>query len=344
MMFCSYFRRGRIRSNVSLMMVVAMIIIFQHAATASSTAAPYTSVASLDQYGQSAQLRNALVASSRHGKLIVAATCSCKDIDGDNCIVVCSTRSKPRNRAIKSSSSSSLIIQVLSTAQCTAYTAMVNSGMRSDASLLLQLLRDYARRVWDHYDTVPSGACMADALGGVLVRCMSYDVSEEICGYGVGHVISSDNNGDEDDGFNMARPFGVSSLILDVRKATTGTPASTAVSHDKNDKHMQHPSIHVSCISVDPSGTQQHWLASAMGTGSEDGKRLLEVRWNKNMSKDEVIKMCADIVREVSLGSDVSANSSTDLEIECEVLSIDGIARVPISRDDGNSTIAAVEH
>eukprot|EP00814_Leptocylindrus_danicus_P008327 CAMPEP_0116042618 /NCGR_PEP_ID=MMETSP0321-20121206/25810_1 /TAXON_ID=163516 /ORGANISM="Leptocylindrus danicus var. danicus, Strain B650" /LENGTH=231 /DNA_ID=CAMNT_0003523155 /DNA_START=270 /DNA_END=966 /DNA_ORIENTATION=+ len=204
--------------------------------------------------------------------------------------------------------------------------------------------QDYARRVWDHYDSVPSGACMADALSGVLVRCMGYDVSEEICDYGIGHVISSDNRNDDDDddGFSMARPFGVCSLMLDVRQATMrsslSTDSTTFAAEDENDnheiKHATSNSIQVSCISVDPSGSQQHWLATAMGRGSEEGKQLLERRWNKDMSKDEVIQMCADIVHKVS------ATDETDLEIVCEVLSIDGVERVFVSR---NSTTAMVE-
>ena len=273
-------------------------------AAAATTNTGYVPVTALDEYGQSSQLRNALKASKKHGKLILAAKAN--DHSG---IVVCSTAVRVRCKDCNNDfvegggGGGDSLIQVIAaatgddsgtsdTALCAcSCTALVCSGLRADAVLLIQLLRDYTRRVWDYYDIVADAGRVAEALAEILLSCMNYDTNDTLVD-GAGPVIA-------DNEFSMSRPFGVSSFVLGTR--STAANPSTA-----------------NLISVDPSGVQEEWVANAMGRSSDKAQKLLEKRWSAEMTLEEVQDICVSIVRQLQI--EEGGDAVSDTSIVCETL------------------------
>ena len=241
-------------------------------AAAVGTTDTYVPVAALDEYGQSSQLRNAMLASSKHGKLILAAKAN--DNSG---IVVCSTFTYNDYEDVDlEKDHRHRLIQVIALDQSSsndACTALVCSGLRADAVLLIRLLRDYARRVWDYYDVLANAGRVAEAMVEILSSCMNHDDSDTLVD-GAGPVIA-------DKDFSMARPFGVSSFVIGTnRKGAASTQSATCT-----------------LVSVDPSGIQQEWVANAMGRNSDEARRLLEKEWTTNMSLEQIRDCCESIIR-----------------------------------------------
>eukprot|EP00568_Trieres_chinensis_P004066 CAMPEP_0183294378 /NCGR_PEP_ID=MMETSP0160_2-20130417/2750_1 /TAXON_ID=2839 ORGANISM="Odontella Sinensis, Strain Grunow 1884" /NCGR_SAMPLE_ID=MMETSP0160_2 /ASSEMBLY_ACC=CAM_ASM_000250 /LENGTH=318 /DNA_ID=CAMNT_0025455697 /DNA_START=14 /DNA_END=970 /DNA_ORIENTATION=+ len=278
----------------------------------------YQSITALDKYGNSPQIRNARLASSKHGALVVAAVS-----DKDNTIVVC-TLHTPRmgvkrclkNEAVGVVQSHGHSLHVIAASDEATYdeikgnsfgsaiTALVCSGVKSDSNLLISLLRSHARRVWDRYDIIPSVDRVADSTSEIFLTFMGYDRSKEIMD-GVGPSVEESNGDDE---FSMSRPFGVQALIVGVGQ---GGPRQT----------------HATLKSVDPSGVTLSWFARAMGKGSDTANKLLREKWRHNMEKEDLVVLCVEIVREVlqkELGEDFkSAHEGS--EIVCETLNQHGI-------------------
>uniref|UniRef100_A0A7S4ND30 Proteasome endopeptidase complex n=1 Tax=Odontella aurita TaxID=265563 RepID=A0A7S4ND30_9STRA len=280
------------------------------AATSSAASAPYyQSVTALDKYGSSPQIRNAREASSRHGALVVSA------VSSDGTIVVCSL-SKPRigvrqhPRPLSGGASflgGGHAVKVVATGDegsAAMTTAVVCSGVKSDATLLVSLLRSYARRVWDRYDAVPGADRIADAASEAFLTFMGYDRSKEVLD-GAGHAC--EDEGGEDD-FGMSRPFGIQALIIGV--GPSGAGGSRAAIR-----------------SVDPSGVTGSWVARALGRGSSHANKLLSQRWRRDLSDKETVEMCIDIVREVisKEAEDDSKFDDNSTEIICETLSTNGL-------------------
>mmetsp|Transcript_14854 Transcript_14854/g.19368 ORF Transcript_14854/g.19368 Transcript_14854/m.19368 type:complete len:305 (-) Transcript_14854:147-1061(-) len=247
----------------------------------------YVSVAALNEYGQSVQLKNALCSSVKHGNLVVVASC-----ENPASVVVCSIgRKQPGIINLNPR-----VVQVLSKSDDGDFSssqsccAIVCSGFKPDAILMIRLLREYARRNWEFYDEVSTCERMANAASSICLKFMGYGDDEEI----------SDNAGlpiiDED--FNMARPFGVSSLVIEVQRVGPGIGRA-------------------SIISVDPSGIQEAWIANALGRGSEEARKKLEIQWKPKLSLEETKEMCRKIVCD-AFGE---IERQDDCEIVCEVLS-----------------------
>ena len=260
----------------------------------------YIPVAALDEYGQSSQLRNALLASSKHGKLVIAAISEPSESEKQlsPSIVVCSFFDNSKNLGVINHDIPKSLINVIckgdDDCDC-SYTALVCSGFKSDTILLVKLLREYAQRVWDYYDIVAGSGRVAEALAEIKLTCMGYNVEDEVTD-GAGSVIL-------DSEFSMARPFGVSSFVLGI---------------DALQKYKR-----ASLITVDPSGVMEEWKANALGRHSDEARKMLECRWSPGMSAKEVRDMCVAIIQKIYLELDESIKGS----IFCETLTDGGVEK-----------------
>lgn len=185
----------------------------------------------------------------------------------------------------------------------TTITAMVCSGVRADAKLLISLLQRYGIRLWYDYNTVLTADRAAAAAAEVLQTFLGYDRYDEV-NDGIGPVIV-------DSDFEMPRPFGIRSLVLGV------TPGRQA-----------------QMISIDPTGvynTSSHLLAVALGNGHTEAQELLNKRHKQYMSEREAIEVCTGILKDlyysnrgITTFSDEDDHHSVESEILCEVLSSKG--------------------
>jgi len=260
-------------------------------ASTTSDGGLYHSVRELDKYGNSVQLRNAAECSNRYGSLVIAAiACPSSSSNNDDKeeetgIVICTLRPyrpgiKPK-KLIEEECVYTIADNDIShdDDSNTILLAFIGSGLQPDSTLLLNLLRSYARRWWDRYDDIPSLDVMADVTRAVKLGFMSYDTSKEISSLGVGTAIESDDDDEEES--KMSRPFGVTSLLFGVQS---------------NGK-MKIKSVH-------PNGVEASWVARAIGRHSMEANALLQRYWYKGMNVQQVKDMCLQIMREVLIGEE----------------------------------------
>jgi len=259
-----------------------------------ATSAPlYKSVAALDQYGNSEQLQNAMLASSLYGSPVIA-TMSYKE-GSVSVFSLC----EPLN-GVKSRPEYDKSIQIVTSSddEVSTITALVCSGLKADANILLRILRDYASRLWERYDCIPDCHQISNALAGVLLSFMGYSTDDEPIPF-VSHE------------FEMARPFGVHSLVLGIK-----------------------PGCKPFIQSVDPSGVRRSWSALAIGRGNQEANQKLRKLYKKTLSPKEIQNICIDIIRD--LYADDTKKPSEGSEILCETLTSRGIKinRIPFLKDN----------
>lgn len=252
----------------------------------------YQSVASLDKYGQSQQIQNAMRASSIHGTPIIAALA-----ENDKSIVVCYI--KQRNKKLGIKHDEKRMVQIISCTdddsnsnnnsnendnqndekvECNkSMTAIICSGVKADGKVLIQMLREYSRKTWERYDTIPNILDITNEARDILLSFMGYSNNSDN-----NDIILKFVDDDEDsrDDLRMSRPFGIQSLLFGVT----------------NTNNNKHPIIQ----SIDPSGITQSWVARALGSYSNDEvNKKLQCLWRRNMHINDVKTMCHDIFKDL---------------------------------------------
>ncbi|EED96169.1 predicted protein [Thalassiosira pseudonana CCMP1335] len=186
--------------------------------------------------------------------------------------------------------------------QHSLHTAIITTGLQSDAQFLLnQLQQHFISKYWFRYNVLPSSS--SDATGGngsnamvvkmvrdILLDCMGYDWGEELgssqVSGGIGSAAPSANDNEEDNGGSSraGRPLGVCSFLLGLEATGTGKAEGNV------------PSLTV----VEANGSSEQYVARAMGMGSRLANEQLSVKWKQCMSREESKQMMREILKEVA--------------------------------------------
>eukprot|EP00984_Skeletonema_dohrnii_P006871 scaffold2445_cov86-Skeletonema_dohrnii-CCMP3373.AAC.2 len=211
----------------------------------------------------------------------------------------------------------------------TLHTAIVSTGIQSDATFLLSQLQRHFSKFWFRYNTLPTNTlAVVKMIQEVLLDCMGYDWSEEVgsakVSGGVGSAAPSYNeNEDESNGSSAAgRPLGLSSFLLSLANDDDGTTSSSSASR---------PMITL----VEANGSSEQYVARAMGMGKQKANELLAQKWKQGMSREEVKDMMQEILQQVAIergwlqsvdeGGSSDSATHTDLTMACETLTSRGI-------------------
>lgn len=260
-----------------------------------SSQSSYTPVTALDKYGHSIQLQNAREAAARHGRLIVAASTA----SNEETVVISVYTPK---MGLLHHSKTDGVLQKLWTDESKNNDApchLACTGVKADATWLIQTMRQYAKRVWDRYDIASiSQERMTQALSRTLVEFMGYNRAREWQD-GVGVEKSGG-----DDASSWARPLGIQTLII--------SPSSPIVL-------------------VEPSGVAQTHEYVAIGKDSSAVMRALRERFPSNAGActvEELKELLMDVIQKTIEGQ----KSSTELIVE--VVSKHGVevSSVPLKR------------
>ena len=296
--------------------VLSCLVIYNVQASSSSS---YSSIANLDKYGNCVQIKNARLSSLKYGTPIIAAistttTNKSGNMDDDK-IVVCSIEPSTKyynqlGRRIKKKNEGTPVIHFLtpptssSNVEGQVVVAMVTSGLQADGTFLISSLRRYGIRVWERFDKIPNCHRMAQACSQLFLTFMGYDVENEISD-GIKEVIPSR---DGENSFQMARPFGVSALLLGIH----------------NNNHQKKNAAEIKF--VEPSGIiSDSVYARALGKESERANKLLKEKWKENMNIQQVKDMCISIMKEITHQGDVenkdeNANDDEAPMLICEII------------------------
>lgn len=175
----------------------------------------------------------------------------------------------------------------------TLQTAIVSTGIQSDAVFLLSQLQRHFSKFWFRYNTLPtSRLSVVKMIREVLLDFMGYDWSEEVgsskISGGVGSAAPSysenedDNNGSPN---TAGRPLGVSSFLLSMdNDDTTSLPA-------------HRPTI----TAIEANGSSEQYVARAIGVGAQKANELLSQKWKRCMTCDEVKNMMQEILYEIAV-------------------------------------------
>ncbi|KAL7550638.1 hypothetical protein ACHAWF_013857 [Thalassiosira exigua] len=329
------------------------------ASTSQQSPFEYIPITALDDYGQSTQLRHVMESATKFGTPVLACICCEQDDERttENAIVVCSLQ-RPRPGVISPSlarisrasfasrSKSSLksihpsiqgMVRIVATRddmhhsaisqddvpQLVLHTAIITTGIQSDAHFLLSQLQSHFSKYWFRYDNLPSISSSASMMvvkmvRDVLLDCLGYDWGNEVNSGkitgGLGSAAPSYNEGEDEDGDNgsasrAGRPLGICTFLLGLDYKT-------------------HPFITV----IKANGASQQYVAHAMGMCSQLANKKLLGQWRRCMSQEEAKDMMKDILKDVAkergwlLDGDAS-NTGDDarLTMTCETVTQKGI-------------------
>lgn len=258
--------------------VVLLCLSLLDSAVSSSS---YTPVTALDKYGNLIQLKHAREAASRHGRLIVAARTSRE-------VVVVVSIYTPKLGQLTTSSS---VLQRLLLGDTSLYLAC--TGVKADATWLLQTLRHYSTRLWERYDVANLAQTrIAQAVSQALLGFMGYDRSQE---YHDGVTVGGDPRND-----SWARPLGIQTLIVSSHSLTL----------------------------VEPSGIAQPDMEYvAVGKESAAIQRVLQERYRPDASAEDMQELVIDIIRET-----VEGQASAELVVEVVSKDGVEVSSVPLRR------------
>ena len=274
----------------------------------------YVPVTTLDDYGQSTQLKHAMKSASRYGTPVLACLC-CTDEDDDknksteNAIIVCSLQ-RPRWGIIATPHEANGIIRsrdrcnvhpsihgmvkmlatrddstkISSTPRHSLHTALVSTGLQSDVSFLLRSLQSHlVSKYWLRYDSLPHGEVILRMIREILQDFLGYDWSEEVgssvLSGGIGSAAASNNEDEESS--RAGRPLGVCMFLLELVQIGSGESPSLTV--------------------IQANGSSDKYMANAMGIGSELGNKRLSQKWRRGMSAENAKEMLRRIFKEVSI-------------------------------------------
>jgi 20S proteasome alpha/beta subunit len=266
-----------------------------------------------------------------------ATDCNIDDIDDDD------ESSSITNQIKKDAGSATTMVTKMqrmsrNNPPCTLlHTAMVVSGIRSDADYLSDRLRSHAVKHWFRYDTSPSLNTMAEMVRDIMLDFLGYDRGEEVrsaqVSGGIGSAAPSYNGGgsgggeDDEDGnyggenSRAGRPLGVSVFLLE------GLDSILSREGD---------GVGAKITSIEADGSSRTYVARAMGMGSQVVNEKLSHRWRKNMSIDEAIDMMRSTMKDVArdVGWLYQSGDEADrlddyeedqLAVVCEIVTLNGI-------------------
>ena len=318
----------------------------------------YVPVTTLDDYGQSIQLKHAMKSASRYGTPVLACLCCTDDNGGDNkstenAIVVCSLQ-RPRlgviampdetgGIIIRSRDSRNVhssihgMVKVLATRddstkasttpRHTLHTALISTGLQSDISFLTRTLQSHlVSKYWLRYDSLPHDEAILKMIREILLDFLRYDWTEEVgssvLSGGIGSAAPSYSEDEESS--RAGRPLGVCLFLLEIDQTQSGDS----------------PSLRL----IKANGSSNKYMANAMGIGSELGNKLLSQKWRRKMSAGDARVMLKAILREISIeqgwrsvsdeteetckndsNNNGHAMSSSDLVMVCETVTKEGI-------------------
>mmetsp|Transcript_20373 Transcript_20373/g.33537 ORF Transcript_20373/g.33537 Transcript_20373/m.33537 type:complete len:465 (+) Transcript_20373:65-1459(+) len=177
----------------------------------------------------------------------------------------------------------------------TLHTAIVSTGIQSDATFLMNQLQRHFAKFWFRYNTLPTSTlAVVKMIQEVLLDCMGYDWSEEVgsakVSGGVGSAAPSYNENDDEDNSSSAagRPLGLSSFLLSLANDDTTTASSSSAPR---------PTITL----IEANGSSEQYVARAMGVGAQKANELLAQKWKRGMSHGEAREMMQEILREVAI-------------------------------------------
>jgi 20S proteasome alpha/beta subunit len=194
--------------------------------------------------------------------------------------------------------------------------AIVITGLVSDAEYLTDKLRSHMNKYWFRYD---SSSCSTNAAAvtkmtrDVLLDCMGYNRNDETLSGSVSGGIgsaaasssSSGGNDDDEDGAEeqqqqqqqrAGRPLGICAFLLGI-----------------GSKHLYRPS----CITViEANGVSEEYVAYAMGMGSEIANSELAKKWRRHMGQNEAVDMMKGILQGVAKERGWLEDSTTRTEEE----------------------------
>lgn len=237
-----------IRTLCTLLLCSTNIILASAASTGISTPNPstYVSVRSLDKYGHSEQLQNAMKAANLQGTLVVAARDAANNstiflslLDTNSILPSPSSALVSKNPSMLCLINGNPSFSMVNSGTPVQRTAIICTGLKGDAHWLVERVRTYSHRVWNRYNTFVDASGVAYAVSKYMRRFWHYDEEEE---WTPGLLAQDLTRKDQQN--SWSRPLGVCAMI-----------ASPSL-----------PCVFV----VDPSGIIQKYSAFAMGRGSND--------------------------------------------------------------------------
>jgi 20S proteasome alpha/beta subunit len=179
----------------------------------------------------------------------------------------------------------------------TLQSAIVITGLGSDADYLTDKLRYHINKYWFRYDTTSSSSTNAAVVTkmtrDILLDCMGYNRNDEtmsgsVSG-GIGRAAGGGDNddNDEDGGADeqqqqrAGRPLGICAFLLNLGSRSYHRSSS--------------------CITViEANGVSEEYVAYAMGMGSEIANNELAKKWRRYMGQNEAIDMIKGILQGVA--------------------------------------------
>mmetsp|Transcript_13707 Transcript_13707/g.15406 ORF Transcript_13707/g.15406 Transcript_13707/m.15406 type:complete len:329 (-) Transcript_13707:682-1668(-) len=279
----------------------------------------YKSITELDKYGSSPQINNARLASTLHGALTIAAS----SFTSNSVVVVSLQRNLPGVFICPKKGKVQIIASVeeelAEQKQQEVYdndsysnskrktikkiSAVVGSGLQSDITYIISLLRKHSSEIWERYDAIPNINRVAFDASQVLLCFMGYDVQSEIRD-GTRGILSNDD-GDKDETISIGRPLACNLLIMEV--GGRGKILDMKL--------------------VEPSGiVSESLVGQAVGRGSKKANELLRKLLRDDVDIEELKDICVRIVREVAIEENLlSENEKDSASIICEVLCPEGL-------------------
>ena len=193
--------------------------------------------------------------------------------------------------------------------------AIVITGLVSDAEYLTDKLRSHMNKYWFRYDSSScstNAAAVAKMTRDVLLDCMGYNRNDETLSGSVSGGIgsaaasssSSGGNDDDEDGAEeqqqqqqrAGRPLGICAFLLGI-----------------GSKHLYRPSR---ITVIEANGVSEEYVAYAMGMGSEIANSELAKKWRRHMGQNEAVDMMKGILQGVAKERGWLEDSTTRTEEE----------------------------
>jgi 20S proteasome alpha/beta subunit len=274
--------------QLSLFLLLMLTLGYSLALASTPEISPYRSAQALDQYGNSEQIQYAKKAATLHGTLVVAAY-----DPANNRTIVLSLRDKTHSNFVATIDSLSML-QVIHKnpsfiRSSSQHVAVVCTGIKGDATWLVERVRAYSHRVWTRYNTFLDASGAAHAVAQYMLRFWGYeDEGEEWA-----PSLLLDEMKRQDNQHIWSRPLGLVVMILSSKL----------------------PYIYV----VEPSGITQQYKAFAMGKYSNDVLEKLSdvVNEEEGDLHDRLLKLIQSVV----------PSNKKDTIIVVEILSETGVTR-----------------
>ena len=171
-MQCHTIRKPCFILQLCIILFITTIDYSSSSSTTNQNASYYSSITDLDQYGSSPQINNARLASTLHGTLTIAIL----SIPSNSIHVVSLQKKIP---GVISSPKRGRV-NIIAQEKGEVINAVIGSGLQSDVTFVVSLLRKHVSECWERYDSIPSLDRVTMDATEVMLCFMGYDVKEEI--------------------------------------------------------------------------------------------------------------------------------------------------------------------